>query len=633
MGARRLGLHVSNNDELLFGEARGTATDSDGDGVSDTQERLDGTDPNDAADRVHQREPAGWPSDDPRGDLDGLDLERQSVVDVAGALPAGYSLDQALPTGLDGQKLDGGPNRHLNDEAETFMSGRDDGGNSPLDMQRDPTIETIQPTADTGRDATIDTLGRDPGPGAGGESTIARGGTVRGDPPPGEGQSGSADPGNNPDLVSQNSTAGELAGLIRNPFAEAAPKTPQNTRERMLQATGQSADGGTPPPPTLPQYNKKYEDPDAAGGTVVPTQDEIEAAIVRNDGVTDFVEGYGGGTQIEGDTPPIRPGDLVTDPGDEDPGVVDASFVPTTPPGGEISKPVNPLDGIGPVRDPSSGAPLGGLGGESDPHQLQGTSSAATAAESSTTASGISAVGSGDAESGAGDGIHSLVSPDTLTPDITGSITGNIADGRPFTETSGVGDLSMPPIGRGDADQDITGVSTGEPIDLVITGPRTVASTGGDDDDLDELCVQRQTNPDSEDGEVELLDGRLRDVTGAQPVLQPSGQPDVIVGGDHVASEGPGTQTEDEVYVGMVDPDGGGSDGDGSAFGVPTAVATVGAPIIAVQITEPITAPLDPVTELIAAQPMQFSAPEDSFASSALEPEPAISEVHDDDDL
>ncbi len=630
MRGATIGVHVSNDDELLFGEARGTATDSDGDGVSDAQERLDGTDPNDATDRMYQRESLRRPSDDPRGDLDQLDIERESVVDVVGAVPAGYSLDQALPSGLDGQTLDGGPARHLNDDAEQFLSDREGGGPSPLDMQRDPTINTSAPTANTGRDATTDTLGRQAGPGAGGASTFDSGG-VRGDPPPDLGQSGSADPGNNPDLISQNSTPAQLEGLVQNPFGGGTTPKKEDPKEKYMRESGKGGtDGGTT---TLPEYKpKQYEDPDAAGGTVVLTPEDIEAAIVRNDGVTDFVEGYGGGPQIEGDTPPIRPGDLVTDPGDEDPGVVDPSFVPTTPPGGEISKPVNPLDGIGPVRDPSAGAPLGGLGGESDPHQLQGISSAATAADSSTTVTGISAVGSGDAESGAGDGIHSLASPDALTPDISGSITGNIADGRPFGETSGVRDLSLPPTGGGDAEQDITGVSAGEPIDLVITGPRTVASTGGDDDDLEELCVQRQTNPDSEDGEVELVDGRLRDVTVAQPILQPSGQPDVV-GGDQVASEGPGTQTEDEVYVGMVDPDGGGSAGEGSAFGGLTAVATVSAPVVAVQIAEPITAPLDPVTELIAAPPMQFSEPEDSFAASALEPEPAISEVPDDDDL
>jgi hypothetical protein len=632
---------MSNNDELLFGEARRTATatdgDSDGDGVSDDQERLDGTDPNDAADSIRHREPVVWPSDDPRGDLNELTLERESVVDVAGAVPAGHTLDQVLPTGLDGQKIDGGPNHYLNDDAETFMAGRADGALSPLDMQRDPTIETIVPTADTGRDSTTDTLGREAGPATGSQSTFDSGGD-RGDLPLGETPSGSSDPGNNPDLVSQNSTPGQLAGLVQNPFGGGEATKKETPREKFMRESGKGTDGGTATP-TLPEYKKpNYQDPDAAGGTVVVTPEDIEAAIVRNDGVTDFVEGYGGGAQIEGDAPPTSPRDLVTDPGDEDPGAVGDSFGTITAPGGEISKPVNPMDGIGPVRDPSPGAPIGGGGGEPDPHQLEGISSAATAAESSSTDSGISAVG-GDA----GDGIHSLAgntTDTTVTANIAADTTTNIT-GRPFTDTSGVPEPSIRPTGGDDSNLDITGVGSGEPIDLVITGPRTVASTGGDDDDLEELCVIRETNPDAEDGSleldtVELRDGRLRDVAVDRPALQPDGPPDVV-GGDHVASEGPGTQTEDEIYIGMVDPDGGGSDGGAGGSGAPSVVATVGAPVTTVQIVEPIAepmpAPLDPVTELIAAPPVQLFETEDSFAASAVEPEPVISEVLDDDDL
>ena len=109
-------------------------------------------------------------------------------------------------------------------------------------------------------------------------------------------------------------------------------------------------------------------DPDAGGGTVAPPEAELARAIAVRGGATDFVEGYGGGPQIEGDAPPKRPGDLVTDPGPEDPGTVDVSTGTgtVTPPGQEISKTINPKDGLGSERPPSPGPGAGG-GGAGNP--------------------------------------------------------------------------------------------------------------------------------------------------------------------------------------------------------------------------------------------------------------------------
>jgi hypothetical protein len=49
---------------------------------------------------------------DPRGDLGVVTLDHQSTVDVLGAAPAGFTADQALPTGLDGKPIQSDPNHY-----------------------------------------------------------------------------------------------------------------------------------------------------------------------------------------------------------------------------------------------------------------------------------------------------------------------------------------------------------------------------------------------------------------------------------------------------------------------------------------------------------------------------------------
>lgn len=201
------------NDELFLGTQRAPARDTDGDGVSDAQESLDGTDPNDAADSIRHDQPVVGQSpddSDPRGVLREVSLERETIVDVAGSIPAGQSLDQALPTGLDGKPLPTGPNHYGNADAEKFLGGRGDDSNSPLNMSRDPAMGGAKTKPEAGRDSTKDTLGREPGSGAStdakGVGTGAAGGGQGDTKPPGWEPSGTSNPAHNMDLVSQTVT-------------------------------------------------------------------------------------------------------------------------------------------------------------------------------------------------------------------------------------------------------------------------------------------------------------------------------------------------------------------------------------------------------------------------------------------
>src|SRR5688500_14808954 len=100
--------------------------DSDGDGVGDLQERADGTDPDDASDRLRS-EPELDPtltSDDPRGDLGRATLEPE-ILDPRAATPEGMSVDTALVgmTNLDGSPISMGPD-HDGVGEESILEGR-----------------------------------------------------------------------------------------------------------------------------------------------------------------------------------------------------------------------------------------------------------------------------------------------------------------------------------------------------------------------------------------------------------------------------------------------------------------------------------------------------------------------------
>lgn len=106
-------------------------------------------------------------------------------------------------------------------------------------------------------------------------------------------------------------------------------------------------------------------DPDAGAATTL-TEEQLARAIAVHGGDTKPVEGHGAGPQIEGDAPMIRNGDLVKNPNPEDAGTFDVSTGTTTPPGLEISKTLNPRDGLGSALPPSPGPGTGG-GGAGNP--------------------------------------------------------------------------------------------------------------------------------------------------------------------------------------------------------------------------------------------------------------------------
>ena len=264
-----------------------------------------------------------------------------------------------------------------------------------------------------GRDATKDTLGREPGPGSGGEAEIGNSGQTG--PPPGVTPATTSNPAHNMGLVSGEDGGTETslvddvidwlltpstppdAGVVRPDGdtkvvvpKEAAP--PLSAYERQQQAE-------------LKKWQKKQNvDPDADGGGGAPTEDDLARAIAVHGADTDFVEGHG--THIDGSTPPKRAIDLVTDGGDEDPGAGDSTTT-VTPPGQQISRPVNPQDGLPGSAPPGSGTGggavrSGGGGGGGDGDGLHGGSAAATAATADTPSSSSGVINIGSGSSGGG---------------------------------------------------------------------------------------------------------------------------------------------------------------------------------------------------------------------------------------
>lgn len=541
---------MSTSDELLFGAEQARGRDGDGDGVSDAQELIDGTDPNDAADSIrHDVAVVGPSTIDPRGDLEHATLERETTIDVAAANPSGNSLEQSLPTGLDGKPI---PTSHDygNADADKLLSGRDD-ENSPLDMDRNVT-EGGSTAPSAGRDSTR--------PDGGGVKSTPDGGTWT------DGSKESAGHGTTPppdaDLSFRAPNGGlvsddNLRALIGVAPESAAPKANEDPKTKFLKESGQS---NTPSDQQAAWEKKtapKKYDTGEDGGTVAPTDDQLAHAVVVHDNATDFVEGFGGGPQIEGDAPPERP-DLVTDPSPDGDGdsSVDTSTVTVTPPGEFFTDPINPDSGFG----PGLGVPPGPGSGDGGGDGRQGSSSAATAAEAPADApadapaevSGLSVVGGGGAT---GSGIQTIAGDD---------VTGMGAPGS--TDNSG-------------------------------RESQASAMMAGDDDDLEELEVQRAD-------------------------LAPSGS---------------GTQTEDEIYIDVTGTPAATTAAPGAAEAEDSGDIATTEGIIIPDTDRPVMEdslpmPIDPVAEAMIAHEAPYEAPTDTFSGLEVEDTLAIPAEVDLDD-
>ncbi len=448
---------MADRDELLFGAMPVAAPDSDGDGVSDMQERLDGTDPNDSSSVVHHLD-ATIATADPQGDLAPASLDGQVVVDVASAAPAGFSDAQPLGTGLDGKPIQTDPN-HLGVGNDTPLAGRAD-SNSVTDVQRDPTLTGPSTTPSDGRDPLTETMGRTPGPSATTEPAV-RGGL--GDaPPPGEPASGSADPDHNPELVSGYISdlavkAGSLAGGVArglNIIAHDVLQAPKDFVTNFEMAATQPIEPPPPPPPPPADPPKTSVDPDAPGATVV-TSEDLARAVAVHGAATDVVQGFGG-TQIEGDAPPKQAIDFVRDPIEKDSTLSVTTPTPSST-GQEISHTINPDAGFDPGRAPSTGPPAsGGV----DAGLYGSTSSAATAVDAATGSASdtgdISVVGA----SSTAEGIHTVVGDTAAVPDSAAGDAGRASESSPMMAASGpgtqtedevyIGAPSTPPDGPND---------------------------------------------------------------------------------------------------------------------------------------------------------------------------------------
>jgi hypothetical protein len=141
---------MADTDDFLMGTVE--IKDSDGDGVSDGQERLDGTDPDDATSYAAPELDAKL-EENPETTLEYDRLEAQTMVDKDALAPDGVTIDSGL-TNLDGRTVDLDPDH-----------GDVDGSGFDVDTNRlDPLGMTTQSTGGGGRGAAPDLApGREPG--------------------------------------------------------------------------------------------------------------------------------------------------------------------------------------------------------------------------------------------------------------------------------------------------------------------------------------------------------------------------------------------------------------------------------------------------------------------------------------
>ena len=387
---------ASDSDDILMGEETlrtREAVDSDGDGVSDIQERLDGTDASDAADFRRQEPELVEPTltgIDPQAGLDPAVMERMTTFDAVGS-PGGQTIENNLAnlTNVDGTALtfttdhDG-----VGDDA--LLTGRL--GDSPLDMQRDPTQTSVDYGSAPADDRPTMTTADGKGSGntfTGADYSIAPDGAALSYNAP-DTDLVSAKPKTvtvsdlgdelvqlkkqDPNVVNSTTTEDLGDGYTKEIYNTTNAKTGASVTYETVYDDGQPGASKTTTVSTTGKVTTEYwKDPNRkpvkgdvnpdADFDVVVTQEVLDRAVTLAGADTTPVQDDIAPPAIEGDAPTLRRGDLVTDGGGEIDGVVDLGG--TTPLSGDPSAPVintiNPDSGFsGP--EPGTGGGAGTTG-------------------------------------------------------------------------------------------------------------------------------------------------------------------------------------------------------------------------------------------------------------------------------
>lgn len=271
-------------------------------------------------------------------------------IDVPTNFPGGSAIDRGLPS-LDfgGVKGKTGPDHMGVDLTAGGMKAPADVIAEVLNAGK-PTVNTGEKSVEGG-DVKANSMSKER---AGSQST----------PPPGVELSFRA---RNSSLVSGtgDTTADDLQatflGKGTSPKDVSTAKDIEARKEKLAPGDGSNKDFEAWKKRTAPDGGTKLTDPDAGGNdSVGPSTGEIAGVVAVRGGATDFVEGFGGGPAIEGDKPPLRYRDLVTDGGDtsETTNLTDTSGAKLVPGGGYTDGPRNDLDPGG-TLPPDSGADPG----------------------------------------------------------------------------------------------------------------------------------------------------------------------------------------------------------------------------------------------------------------------------------
>jgi hypothetical protein len=527
--------------------------DSDGDGVSDVQESLEGTNPEDGADhlRVDERlRPGG--DGDPRGDVDLVNLDRETMFDPSSTLPEGHTIDGGLTglTNLDGTALRTGPSR-------VGLPNQGPGAGHDVDaalvVQRDPLAATGDAQPSTGGTVTV--------AGSGTSKSAGVGGNMHHDgPPPGVGASGSANPSHDMGLVSGekedadfvaavNATQAAAETLITH-FAQVTADADASASSPGDQAAGATllthVDGLAADQAALDkafaamkeaeaaknaadaaekegdeeeeeeeeeEEGDDYSDPEAV--TAAPTVEEIELAVVRAGGATTPVQTDIAGPSIAGDAPPPLKRDLVTDGGDEIDGITgQGGSVPLLgAPDAPVINVINPDSGFIPPTPGEEGG-----GGQTVREGSFGAATAATGEDAQSASAGEVRL----AGSGGGSGIASLAAgpeDDGLGID-PGATATEPFEGSPLDHAAAVApeaEMTASSFGGGVDDVlGVVGVAPGAFQTLDIDGVKFAGEPIASVDVLEPI----DAFPMNVEG-----DGRLLDVEGGgDALLEPDGR-------------------------------------------------------------------------------------------------------------